>query len=672
MIWRKQFSAWWRSALGGALWCAGLGLALWWMGGWPVSLSYDLLFLFRHTPPLDEVVIDYLDDISFAALGQRNAANWDRNLHAQLLDRLTDDQARLVVFDVVFSEAGTPEANANLARAIRRNNRVALAATLDYQARPQIKVKAPVRALPEFEDAAAGWGIAEVVSGPGRVARQYYQGVEDRPSLPWVAAALAGAQTNKPAPDGGPETWLNYYGGARTLPGISFSQVSNQPAGFFRGKCVFVGARPKTLKAHDEADEFRTPHTLWTGEFFPGVELTATAFLNLLRQDGLRFWGRGREGWWVLLAGLLLGAAFGPARPAVVLGVSAGLAGLLLILALQAAQRHLWFPWTVVALGQIPAALAWSIRGHFGRLKFEQAVLERTLAESSRRGEAGQASLGRNEGVVIPDHALVRRVGQGAYGEVWLARSTIGVFHAVKLVRRRDFPNDEPYEREFRGMQKFMPISRSHPGLVHVLHVGRNDAAGFFFYIMEAGDDVVSGQRIDPERYVPRTLAGELARRGRLEPGECLALGLALARALEHLHQQQLVHRDIKPGNIIYVQGEPKFADVGLVTDLVPANQAASHVGTEGYIPPEGPGTAAADVYALGKVLYEASMGRDRRLFPEVPTTVWEQPEDAMLRRLNDVIHRACETNARDRYPSARELHARLLDLQGPAESPGS
>src|SRR5439155_12016996 len=101
-------------------------------------------------------------------------------------------------------------------------------------------------------------------------------------------------------------------------------------------------------------------------------------------------------------------------------------------------------------------------------------------------------------------------------GEVWLARDLIGGFHAVKIIYRKNFPRAAPFEREFRGIQKFSPISRSHPGLVHILHVGRNDLRGCFYYIMEAADDERRGSNIEPESYEPRMLAREIARRGRL------------------------------------------------------------------------------------------------------------------------------------------------------------
>src|SRR5205823_6073890 len=74
--------------------------------------------------------------------------------------------------------------------------------------------------------------------------------------------------------------------------------------------------------------------------------------------------------------------------------------------------------------------------------------------------------------------------------------------------------------------------------------------------------------------------------------------------------------RDVKPGNIIYVNGRAKLADIGLVSA---GGEGGTFVGTEGYIPPEGPGSAGADLYALSMVLYEASTGYAPDRFPEAP-----------------------------------------------------
>jgi serine/threonine protein kinase len=90
---------------------------------------------------------------------------------------------------------------------------------------------------------------------------------------------------------------------------------------------------------------------------------------------------------------------------------------------------------------------------------------------------------------VIPDHTLLKRIGSGSYGAVWLARNATGSYRAVKVVYRAMFDSDKPYEPEFTGIKAFEPISRSHPSQVDILHVGRNEAARYFYYIMELADD---------------------------------------------------------------------------------------------------------------------------------------------------------------------------------------
>jgi hypothetical protein len=257
----------------------------------------------------------------------------------------------------------------------------------------------------------------------------------------------------------------------------------------------------------------------------------------------------------------------------------------------------------------------------------------------------------------IPDHELLRRIGRGSYGDVWLARSVVGSYRAVKIVRRDAFDNDRPYDREFSGLQKFEPLSRTHPGLVQILHVGRDAENGYFYCVMEVADDLTAGQTIDPETYRPRTMASDIAAQGRLPLRPCLELGISLADALAHLHAHGLVHRDIKPSNIIYVAGTPKFADIGLVTNI---GSKATFVGTEGYLAPEGPGSPAADLYSLGRVLYEISMGKGQDDFPELPSRLRESGEAAGLMQLNDVILQACDPQASRRFSSATEMKTAL------------
>ncbi|MBE0544053.1 MAG: protein kinase, partial [Verrucomicrobia bacterium] len=259
----------------------------------------------------------------------------------------------------------------------------------------------------------------------------------------------------------------------------------------------------------------------------------------------------------------------------------------------------------------------------------------------------------------VPDHELLRRIGRGAYGEVWLARSVTGAFRAVKIVHRQSFDHERPFEREFEGILKFEPVSRTHDSQVDILHVGRGDDC--FYYLMELADDQATGGQINPDNYTPRTLKSDLLFHGRLPFEECVRIGVALATALESLHGNGLVHRDVKPSNIIFVNGVPKLADIGLVTGV---DATRSYVGTEGFAAPEGAGTPQADLYSLGKVLHEAATGKDRQEFPELPTQLRELPDRDGLMELNAVIARACRHDPKDRYASATAMRADLELLQ--------
>jgi TolB-like protein len=137
-------------------------------------------------------------------------------------------------------------------------------------------------------------------------------------------------------------------------------------------------------------------------------------------------------------------------------------------------------------------------------------------------------------------------------------------------------------------------------------------------------------------------------------------VALALVTALEHLHGHGLVHRDIKPSNVIFAGGVPKLADIGLVTSI---DATQSFVGTEGFFPPEGPGTPQADIYSLGKLLYETATGKDRREFPELPADLTVE-EQAALSELNAIFLKACQHDPQKRYATTAALHADLDRLR--------
>ena len=275
---------------------------------------------------------------------------------------------------------------------------------------------------------------------------------------------------------------------------------------------------------------------------------------------------------------------------------------------------------------------------------------------------AAQDNKNADEVPSIPDHQLVRRIAEGAFGEVWLARSAVGTYRAVKIVRRNKFESERPFRREFEGIQNFDRVSRTHPGFVNILHVGRTEEQ-WFFYIMEIADDMHRQQQIDAETYVARTLSEEIRSRGRLPFAECLQTALSLSEALAHLHRQGLVHRDIKPSNIIYINGTLRLADVGLVATV---REQLTDYGTPGYMPPppEGPGTVSADIYALGRVMYQTLSGNSVEEFPSLPTSLVEGSEWRPSGRLNQIVLKACASNPAERYQTVEQLRQALLALR--------
>lgn len=148
----------------------------------------------------------------------------------------------------------------------------------------------------------------------------------------------------------------------------------------------------------------------------------------------------------------------------------------------------------------------------------------------------------------IPEHQLLHPIAAGAYGEVWLCRNIVGSLRAVKLVRRDSHVLADSFAREFKGLQKFEPVSRSHEGLVDILTLGLLTEPAGFYYVMELADarenpksqtsglatnTNSSGNRSGaPAAYVPRTLRAELKSRGPLPANEVLELGIKLAAAL--------------------------------------------------------------------------------------------------------------------------------------------
>ena len=195
------------------------------------------------------------------------------------------------------------------------------------------------------------------------------------------------------------------------------------------------------------------------------------------------------------------------------------------------------------------------------------------------------------------DWRLLREIGRGAYGVVYLAEGPDGRRAAVKVCRKDDCAPDR-YSRELRGAECCKSLSGA-DGLVRMLELAETDWG--FYAVMDLADDEFDRENASPESYRPKTLASVIDGEKALPLKVCVKLGIALAKGLAALQRRHLLHRDIKPGNVIYVGGEPVLSDTGLVVE---ETVAVSTVGTPGYVPPEKKFTdPASDIYSLGITL---------------------------------------------------------------------
>jgi serine/threonine protein kinase len=259
---------------------------------------------------------------------------------------------------------------------------------------------------------------------------------------------------------------------------------------------------------------------------------------------------------------------------------------------------------------------------------------------------------------VIPGYVLISAIGRGAYGEVFLAEDATGRRVALKVVTPRPELTDKMLQRELGGLKRFLAVAESDPHLVRIHELIENLPCGGFAYAMELADSIHGHGVTD---YTPLTLRHRLRTAGRLTVSESLQIAIGLCAALEHLHRQGLVHRDVKPANVIFVHGQPKLADLGLISG---ESDSTSSVGTQGYHAPEGTRGPKADLFSLGKVLYEMATGCDRQDFPELPPDFPTFADSRELLGLNPVFAKACAANPDRRYPNAGRFRRDLLLLQ--------
>src|SRR5918993_1826016 len=279
--------------------------------------------------------------------------------------------------------------------------------------------------------------------------------------------------------------------------------------------------------------------------------------------------------------------------------------------------------------------------------------MTRLVSYSSTKGRMSET----RRTVLDDRYDVVRPLGSGGMGEVYLARDRVLGRDVALKVLRKQFAGDEEFAERFKR-EAMSAASLSHPNIVQVYDRGKTEE-GSSYIAME---------------YVPGgTLKERILREGPIEAADAAGIGAQVAEALGAAHDRGMVHRDIKPQNVLLTaRGTAKVADFGIARagSSATISRTGSVMGTAGYMSPEQalgkPATPKSDLYSLGVVLYEALTG-------ELPYTA-DNPIAVSMKHVNQpvrspreidptipegmdaLVTRLMAKNPEDRYASADEL----------------
>lgn len=265
-------------------------------------------------------------------------------------------------------------------------------------------------------------------------------------------------------------------------------------------------------------------------------------------------------------------------------------------------------------------------------------------------------------GQTLGRYRLERLLGQGGFSWVYAASGEGDKLFALKVLKPR-YSNDAAFEARFR-QESELAVQLQHPNIVRLEEFGQSE--GYIYFAMQ---------------FHPDTLAALLAREGRLDEPRTLGLAIGVTRALAFAHSRGVIHRDIKPDNVLLTeQGEPVLTDFGIaraISGYVAVTGSALTIGTPHFISPEQaqgrPVDGRADLYSLGITLYRTATGdlpfKSRDWYELARMHVEARPEPPrarqpdLSRRMERIILRLLAKHPDDRYPSAEALLADLEDV---------
>ena len=258
-------------------------------------------------------------------------------------------------------------------------------------------------------------------------------------------------------------------------------------------------------------------------------------------------------------------------------------------------------------------------------------------------------------------YEIIKSIGEGGMANVYLAHDIILDRDVAIKVLRGDLSSDDKFVRRFQR-EALAASSLSHPNIVEMYDVGED--LGTYYIVME----YVNG----------RTLKQLLKKRGALSLSECIDIMLQLADGVEHAHASYIIHRDIKPQNIMILDnGEIKITDFGIAMALnnTQLTQTNSVMGSVHYLPPEqasGKGsTVKSDIYSMGILFFELITGTLpfkgdnaveialKHIRDDIPSV--RKINSSIPQSIENIIMKASAKNPKNRYSSAKEMHDDLL-----------
>lgn len=275
----------------------------------------------------------------------------------------------------------------------------------------------------------------------------------------------------------------------------------------------------------------------------------------------------------------------------------------------------------------------------------------------------------------LDGYRLIRFLGRGGFGEVWLCRSlATGGYHALKYISNND-PDLIEKEHHSLGLYRNAAAKLRSPHLVPIEHINR--LAHGLYYVMPLADGIVAMDPADPA-WEPLSLAALIDARTKADKWfssrEMIALISPLLDALQCLSDAGLVHRDVKPDNILFFHGSPCLGDISLLGEDA---AIITRRGTPGYATPSWYQGGLPDMYGAAATLYTLltgnspdKIGRSAFLWPPQGQASLSEPERAEWTRLHAVICRAIEEKVGERYRDFRTMAAAISSIGKPAQPP--